>query len=95
MQIVIDINELDFEVIKEVNELGGEWKTDIAGKCMKAIANGTPLPKCHGRLIDADVAYDKIAEQEGGNYVDMDLVGFGLEETPTIIEADTESEGEE
>ena len=45
MQIVIDINELDFEVIKEVNELGGEWKTDIAGKCMKAIANGTPIPK--------------------------------------------------
>ena len=54
MQIVIDINELDFEVIKEVNELGGEWKTDIAGKCMKAIAKGIPLPKEHGDLIDRD-----------------------------------------
>ena len=44
----------------------------------------------HGRLIDASVAYDKIAEQEGGNYVDMDAVGLGLDETPTIIPASKE-----
>ena len=45
----------------------------------------------HGRLIDANVAYDKIAEaasEESGNYVDMDVVDRGLSETPTIIEAE-------
>ena len=47
-----------------------------------------PLSKEHGPLIDASIAYDKIAEQDGGNYVDMDLVGRGLDETPTIIEAE-------
>lgn len=46
----------------------------------------------HGRLIDASAAYDKIAEQEGGNYVDMDAVGMGLDETPTVV---TASEGVE
>lgn len=42
----------------------------------------------HGRLIDEIEAYDHIAEQEGGNYVDMDMVDMGLQETPTVIEAE-------
>ena len=46
-----------------------------------------PVPK-HGDLIERDAAYDKIAEQEGGNYVDMDAVDMGLNETPTIIPAE-------
>lgn len=54
------------------------------------LATGTAieLPP-HGRLIDADVAYDTIAEADNaGNYVDMDAVGLALEEVPTIIEAE-------
>ena len=50
------------------------------------------LPEKHGRLIDERVAYDKIAEQEGGYYMDMDGVGCGLEETPTVIEAEGDEE---
>lgn len=53
--------------------------------------NGCPLgvlPDKHGDLIDRDEAYDCIAEQEGGNYVDMDTVGKGLECAPTIVEAE-------
>lgn len=49
------------------------------------------IPTPHGRLIDASEAYDKIAESAGegsGNYVDMDVVGRGLDDTPTIIEAE-------
>lgn len=55
-------------------------------------ASGCPLIPVppHGRLIDASEAYDKIAEQEGGNYVDMDAVGMGLDETPTVIPASEE-----
>ena len=48
------------------------------------------LPEKHGRLVDADIAYDKIAEQEGGYYMDMDGVGCGLGETPTVFEAEGE-----
>ncbi len=47
-----------------------------------------PLPEHHGRLIDERVAYDKIAEQEGGYYMDMDGVDMGLQETPTVIDAE-------
>lgn len=43
MKLVVNINELDYETIKEVDELSGEWKTDIASQTMKAIANGTLL----------------------------------------------------
>ena len=51
-----------------------------------------PVPP-HGDLIERDAAYDKIAEQEGGNYVDMDAVDMGLNETPTIIPAEEEPNG--
>lgn len=50
------------------------------------------LPEKHGRLVDADIAYDKIAEQEGGYYMDMDGVDCGLGETPTVIEAEGDEE---
>lgn len=48
------------------------------------------LPDKHGDLIDRDEAYDCIAEQEGGNYVDMDTVGKGLECATIIVEAEGE-----
>lgn len=44
------------------------------------------IPEPHGRLIDESVAYDKIAEQETGYYMDMDGVDRGLQDTPTVIE---------
>lgn len=51
-----------------------------------AIKNGTPLPKGHGRLIDADAV---LAEPIGNTYKDIDIA-------ETIIEADeTESEEKE
>lgn len=46
------------------------------------------LPEGHGELIDKAEAYDRIAEQEGGNYIDMDSVGKGLEECQTIVPAE-------
>ena len=53
----------------------------------ETIATAVPVPP-HGDLIERDAAYDKIAEQEGGNYVDMDAVDMGLNETPVIIPAE-------
>lgn len=49
-------------------------------------AKATYIPEPHGRLIDESVAYDKIAEQETGYYMDMDGVDRGLQDAPTVIE---------
>lgn len=48
MKIVIDIPEEEYERMKEQSMFG---RVDV---WRKAIQNGTPLPKGHGRLIDAD-----------------------------------------
>jgi hypothetical protein len=55
MKIAIDIDEDYYEIIKhEVKVNHNDFKPyDI-------IANGTPLPKGHGRLIDADAYLKKI-----------------------------------
>lgn len=49
MQIVIEIPEESYEYICN----GSETSIDESNVVM-AVRNGTPLPKRHGRLIDAD-----------------------------------------
>lgn len=79
IKLIIDIDEEDFEIMKHNiavdNPLCPISQKDMVIK----IANGTPLPKGHGRLIDAD-------------YLDMRAISIVLKEdvdnAPTIIEAD-------
>lgn len=52
MQIVIDISEEDYEYLKNHNKHG----------LYSQILNGTPLPKGHGRLIDADAFISKMED---------------------------------
>ena len=59
------------------------------------IANGTPLPKGHGRLIDADAFNDELNNCDYDTYNDYSNTFDWIEEASTIIEADTESEGKE
>ena len=54
-----------------------------------AIFDGKPLPKGHGRLIDADAYIDK--HEECGWLDDITVDEFNAI-TPTIIEADKEQE---
>lgn len=56
-------------------------KTSLA-IILAVIKNGTPLPKGHGRLIDADAV---LAEPIGNTYKDIEIA-------ETIIEADREVE---
>lgn len=74
MQIVIEIDEDLYEMCRD--SLGDE--DNIEG----IIANGTPLPKGHGRIIDES--------QVTGTFTWDN--GFIECFAPTIIEADTESE---
>ena len=61
------------------------FEHDICGNSMRRIANGTPLPKGHGRLIDADALPLHAIDDAnyGSNYIQI---------APTIIEADKEGE---
>ncbi len=66
---------------------------------IKVIQNGIPLPKGHGRLIDADKTISKICGNSCGCHLEecgYDEPCFSvrrIESAPTIIEADKESEG--
>jgi len=56
MQIVIDIDDEQMLSAIKNRALGAESKFDKV--IINALYNGTPLPKGHGRLIDADVIKD-------------------------------------
>lgn len=92
MQIVIDIPEEDWKFIKESD--GCRWSRAI----LEGVINGTPLPKGHGRLIDADALVKKMEEREEKLKDDRSMWETAGVETaldmfaPTIIEADKENE---
>lgn len=86
MQIVIDIPDETVQYAKELPDTYHKWNLSY-DDIIKAIRNGKPLPKGHGRLIDADRLYDDF------EYADYDFEE-ALEYAPTIIEADEEAESE-
>lgn len=89
MKLVIDIDEHIYEQImadSEVYVLDNEVDRILIEN---AIYNGTPLPKGHGRLIDADELYgDFIDGTEGYDCNTWNRIEIGdiIENAPTIIE---------
>lgn len=83
MKIVIDIPD---GYIADDYFLNNIQNGSIAcGQILKAVKNGIPLPKDHGRLIDADAYINKTAEC--GWLDDISVDEFNRI-TQTIIEAD-------
>ena len=96
MQIVIDISEHLYKCLQKRMELCVNTEID------SLVANGTPLPKGHGRLIDADYLKDVILlHSYHGNNKNIvpysDRKGYRLRQreideaivnAPTILEAD-------
>lgn len=80
MQIVIDLDERIYNICKGAYKKGCKDK-DI-GVLAKAIGEGTILPDNHGRLIDADIAKEKMGNLDG-----MGMIGRCLDEIPTVIES--------
>ena len=74
MEIVIKISDKDYQLMKD-----GHIPFSILDKMM----NGIPLPKGHGKIVDAN----RVLEN-GDNWE----VETALMQTEAIIEADTESE---
>ena len=78
MQIVIDINEKDYENIMNEDTNNLVWGE-------RAIKNGTPLPKGHGRIIDAEVFAHNVVKY---SHQSTKTIGQALADTPSIVEAD-------
>lgn len=78
MRLIIDIPEEYYEkVIKTIPD----WQASADTLMIK---NGTPLPKGHGRLIDADALIDSLDASDRDIYCKAVIE----EDAPTIIEAD-------
>lgn len=90
MQIVIDIDDDNYATIQEeykeesMNK-NGEISNETVNIILDAFYKGTPLPKGHGRLIDADVVKDKMGNLDGFGFI-----GRCVDEIPTVLEADKE-----
>lgn len=78
IELVIKISEEDHERLKEYEKAPFN---SLTSRVYEAIANGTPLPKGHGRLIDKNALIGKI---HGVKSITAVL------DAPTIIEADKE-----
>jgi hypothetical protein len=91
MKIVIDIPEDYYKAIKEI-------PVEQSTADMMIIRKGTPLPKGHGRLIDADALEKKMCDRETEMGDDKALwessaVSVALDMfAQTIIEADRSEE---
>lgn len=87
MKIIVDIDENLY--IKTQSD-----KYVIYDKMYHAIKNGTPLPKGHGRLIDAEVM-KTMKSIQSANFNAVELIRVWIDKQPTIIEADKEVENNE
>ena len=91
MRLLIDIDKNDYEKMKN-------GYVPSTFNLFYVIKNGTPLPKGHGDLIDAD-ALRKIFIEDWKTKKDEDIGTLQsawavtqIDKATTIIEADTESE---
>ncbi len=105
MKLVIDIPEEMYKDYVLVNLSRGNGK-NIVYDFLKAIKHGTPLPKGHGRLIDADEIIRELGSYHIGgldaikNYNGENTWEDGLhtawrviDDAETIIPAESEGEG--
>ena len=100
VELIIKIPEVVYEHILKAKSVPDMLGVDIVNT-INAVANGVPLPKGHGNLIDTkefikavnDWA-DNIDNYEA--YEELEIAKALLQNhAHTIIEADLESEGEE
>lgn len=89
IDLVIRIPEEQYNAIK--SDLYNTFSAEMKIWGLEAIRNGTPLPKRHGKLIDAD----KAVREENSKLVDFETfrsycryARIILNDAPTIIEAD-------
>ena len=83
MEIMINIPENIFEELTKYGEPVPSGNR-LYDSVLLSIHDGTPLPKGHGRLIDADALVDSLGASDRDIYCKAVIE----EDAPTIIEAD-------
>jgi hypothetical protein len=86
MQVVINVSEARFRDIQRIAEV--QLESNHFKTAEQIIANGTPLPKGHGRLIDADKLEPRDISPEAWYSPMWGFELVDIEDAPTIIEAD-------
>lgn len=89
MQLVIDIPEEDYIRLRDEGMFGN------VTTFKRAVREGTPLPKGHGRLIDADKLEPRDISPEAWYSPMWGFELVDIEDAPTIIEADRAERSEE
>lgn len=87
MQIVIDIPRNVYKHIKDFDIQGDDSYTVI-----KAVFDGTPLPKNHGDLIDRNELLDCSYEIDAAYTYDEVVHIDDVRQAPTIIEAEVSAD---
>ena len=73
--------------------LAGRYEQETITMLRKALKNAIPLPKGHGKLIDADKLKHRYIASQGDTVDDkawITAIRRSINEAPTIIEADKE-----
>lgn len=83
MQIIINIPDEAYELLKS--------KSQLDNIAESIIANGTPLPKGHGDLIDANILRSMYSINQAtnrGNFYTVVGIQKWIDDAPTVIAAD-------
>ena len=83
IEVVINISKHEWEYLNKLIENG-----DQLGHYERLLVNGTPLPKGHGRLIDADRLMKAKRMWYRLKNGDVACPKIDIENAPTVIEAD-------
>lgn len=97
IELVIKIDEEDFEIMKHNIAVNNPLCPLCQEEMVSKVANGIPLPKGHGKLIDiSKIDEDRIESDNpiiyltiNGQYTEAISLEY-LNNLPTIIEADKE-----
>ncbi len=84
IELVINIPEEEYNTRKKTGYFSDNFKI------LEAVANGTPLPKGHGRLIDADELKKIIEKNDPLAMAGFNVRLIDINSAPTIIEAESE-----
>lgn len=97
MKIMVDISEKDWKFMqKTYKETGLSFVPEaIKNECVKAVYNGTALPKGHGDLKDASKMIADLNAIKADDHEKNMIIEWTcniIDGYPTIIEADKEVE---
>lgn len=91
MKLVIEIDDKTYELVKLFKSecLTPEREAKIDDPFFRAVLNGTPLPKGHGRLKDVDYVKKQFNGKEGDDFTAFHFYE-AIDNAPVIIPADDE-----